>query len=326
MLRLWSIPYKTPFVSPSRSHLSKVLPMHFPQLFRWPLFARSSHSSSSTTKEDQSQPSKGEATTLQVLNEWYEKDHNKTFIRLLSFTTFMTIWPWVFFSVVMVFGGLAMPLKAARIANHHPQDVSFFVTSLSSVLNIVVGYLFSKAVSMLSQKYVVHKDPNIAHISFFTKLRNRSFPTSSWHQRRFRPFLIVILFMIFFIFVTSGNSALLTPVVFNRHEQLQATELDFGATDPACIGWFNNNTIPHICDWTVTFMSRSTTIKTDLRVCSYIGVQGCKLHDLPRRKSAGRRVGCCPWQCPSLFTYFTGLFSDSPFDRFYHSFPITPSA
>ena len=280
-------PYKTPFVSPSRSSLSKVSSMHLPQLFRWPPF---------------SQSSKGAAAALQVFSDWYEKDHNKTFAKPLLIITFMTIWPWVFFGIVMAFDGLAMPLKAARIANHHPQDVSFFVTSLSSVLNIVVGYLFSNAVSMLSRKYVVHKDPNIAHISFFTKLRNRSFPTSSWHQRRFRPFLTVILFMIFFIFVTSGNSALLTPVIFNRHVQLQGTELDFGATDPACVDWFSNNSLLQTCDWTVTLMSKYTTIKTDLCVCSYIGIQGCKLHYLPRRESVGRRVGCCSWQCLCLFT------------------------
>ena len=286
--------------------------MPLSHLFRWPPFAHSSNSPMD------------EATKLVI--EWYQNDHNKSFIRLLAFTTFMTIWPWIFFGVVMGFGGVAMPLAAASIANRHPQDVSFFVTSLSNLLTFVIGYLFSAAVSRLSQKYVVHKDPNIAHISFLTHLKNRSFPKSLLEQHRVRPVLTVLLYMVIFNFVTSGISALLTPVVFNRHEQLQATELDFGATDPACIEWFNNNTIPHICDWTVTFMSRSTTIKTDLCVCSYIGVQGCKLYNLPRRKSAGRRVGCCPWQCPSLFTYFTGLFSDSPFDRFYHSFPITPSA
>jgi hypothetical protein len=50
--------------------------------------------------------------------------------------------------------------------------------------------------------------------------------------------------------VTSGFTALLTPVVFNRHTPLNAKELDFGATDPACVDWFNNNTIPRTCDWT----------------------------------------------------------------------------
>ena len=295
-------PYKTTFVTPSRSSLSKVSSMHLPQLFRWPPFARSSHSSSSTTKEEQSRSPKEAATVLQNFNDWYEKDHNKTFTIPLLITTFMTIWPWVFFGVVMAFDGLAMPLKAARIANHHPQDVSFVVTSLGSGLNFWVGHYFSKAVSMLSQKYVVHKNPNIAHISFFTNLKNRSFPMSLLEQYRFRPVLTVLLYMIFFIFVTSGNSALLTPVIFNRHVQLQGTELDFGATDPACVDWFSNNSLLQTCDWTVTLMSKYTTIKTDLCVCSYIGIQGCKLHDLPRRESVGRRVGCCPWQCPCLFT------------------------
>ena len=280
-------PYKTPFVSPSRSSLSKVSSMHLSQLFRWPPF---------------SQSSKGAAAALQVFSDWYEKDHNKTFAKPLFITTFMTIWPWVFFGIVMAFDGLAMPLKAAKIANHHPQDVTFLVTSLGNVLNFIVGYCFREAVSMLSRKYVVHKNPNIAHISFFTNLKNCSYPNSLFGQGRLRPVLTVVLYMIFFNFVTSGNSALLTPVIYNRHVQLQGTELDFGATDPACVDWFSNNTLLQTCDWTVTLMSKYTTIKTDLWVRSYIGIQGCKLHNLSRRESAGGRVGCCPWQCPCLFT------------------------
>ena len=266
-----------------------------------------------------------EATTLQVITNWYQKGHNTSFIRLLAFTTFMTIWPWVFFGVVKGLGGVAMPLTVASIANRHPQDVSFFVTSLSNLLTFVVGYLSSAAVSRLSRKYVVHKNPNIAHISFLAHLKNRTFPKSLLDQRRVRPVLTVVLYMVVFNFVTSGISALLTPVIFNRKAQLHGSELDFGATDPACVEWFNNNTIPNSCDWTVSLMSKFTTIKTDLCFCSYIGVQGCKLYGLPRRKSAGRCAGSCPWQCSYLFTYSPGLFSDPPSDRFYR-FPRTLSA
>ena len=155
-----------------------------------------------------------------------------------------------------------MSLTVARAANDHPQDVSFLATSLSNVLSFVVGYLFSAAISRLAQKYVVHKDPHIAHVSFFTHLKNRTFPKSLLDQGRFRPVLAVVLYMIVFNFVTSGISSLLTPVPFNRRAQLQANELDFGATDPACVEWFNSNTIPHSgCNWKVSLTSKSTTIK-----------------------------------------------------------------
>ena len=240
--------------------------MHLPQLFRWPFSARSPL------------PPVGEATKL---IEWYQKGHDTSFIRLLAFTTFMTIWPWVFFGVVMGSGGVAMSLTVARAANGHPQDVSFLATSLSNVLSFVVGYLFSAAVSTLAQKYVVHKDPHIAHVSFFTHLKNRSFPKSLLSQGRFRPVLAVVFCMMTFNFVTSGIPSLLTPVLFNRHAQLQAEELDFGATDPACVDWFNSNKISHECDWKVSFTSKSTTIKTDLYFCLYLGVQGYHVYELP---------------------------------------------
>ena len=162
--------------------------------------------------------------------------------------------------------GVAMPLTAARTARYHPQEVSFFVTSLSGILNMIVGYLFSTAVSRLSQKYVAHKNPNIADISFFTHLKNRTFPMSLLYQGRTLLVLIVVLYMTVFNFVTSGISALLTPVIFNRHAQLQATELDFGATDRACVDWFNN-TILNICDWAVlALISKSITINTNLYI------------------------------------------------------------
>ena len=273
------------------------------------------------------QPPKDEATTLQDATEYNRPDNNTTFTVLLALVIFMTIWPWAFFGILMGLGGVAMPSTAARTARYHPQEVSFFVTSLSGVINIIVGYLFSTAVSMLSQKYVAHKNPNIANISFFTHLKNRTFPMSLLYQGRTLLVLIVVLYMSIFNFVTSGISALLTPVIFNRYAQLQATELDFGTTDPACVDWFNNNTISHTCNWMVlALMSTSIAIKTNLCFCLYIGVQRCEFYDLPRRYSAGRHTRSCPWPCPRPFTYFPAFFSDSLLDRSYRRFTTALSA
>ena len=190
--------------------------------------------------------------TEAVTVPWYEQNHNKTFIIYLLITTIMTIWPWIFFGAVFGLGGIAMQHHVARVANNHPQDVSFFVTSISNIFSFIITYLFSKAAASVAQKWVVHKNVDITRISFLTALKNQAFPTYLYQQGRYRPLAIVVLYMVIFIFVTPGITALLLPVPFIRHVSLSGTELDFASTDTNCINWFNNNTIPDTCNWSVS--------------------------------------------------------------------------
>ena len=183
---------------------------------------------------------------------WYDRNHNKTFIIYLLLSVIMTIWPWIFFGVVVGLDGIAMSQRTANVARNHPQDVSFFVTSISNIICLLSAFLFSKAVASLAQKWIVHKDVDVSRISFLAALKNREFPIYLYRQGRYRPLAIVILYMVIFIFVIPGISALLLPVPFSRKANLSGTELDFASNDTSCINWFNSNIIPNTCDWIVS--------------------------------------------------------------------------
>jgi hypothetical protein len=183
---------------------------------------------------------------------WYAQDHNKTFLIYLLLTFIMTIWPWIFFGAVFGLGGIEMHGHAERVANDHAQDVSFFTTSISNCISLIIAYLFSKAVASVAQKWVVYKEMDVSRVSFFTALKNRAAPVSLFRQGRYRPFLIVVLYIAIFIFVTPGITALLLPHPFSRNTSLFGTELDFASNDTDCISWFNNNTVANSCDWIVS--------------------------------------------------------------------------
>lgn len=161
----------------------------------------------------------------------------------------MTIWPWIFFGAVFGLGGIEMHGHAGRVANNHAQDVTFFTTSISNCISLIIAYLFSKAVASVAQKWVVYKEMDVSRVSFFTALKNRAAPVSLFRQGRYRPFLIVVIYIAIFIFVTPGITALLLPHPFSRSTSLIGTELDFASNDTDCISWFNNNTVSNSCDW-----------------------------------------------------------------------------
>jgi hypothetical protein len=202
-----------------------------------------------------------------AMESWYEQDHNKTFLIFLLLTLIMTIWPWILFGAIVRSDGIEMRGRAARVANDHQQDVTFFVTSISNCITLITGYLFSKAVASVAQKWIVYKEMDVSRVSFFTALKNRATPVSLFRQGRYRPFLIVVLYIAIFIFVTPGMTALLLPHPFGRNTSLYGKELDFASNNTDCISWFNNNTISPTCDWIVSL----TTL-----LCGY-----CTLSALP---------------------------------------------
>jgi hypothetical protein len=117
---------------------------------------------------------------------------------------------------------------------------------------MITAHLFSKAAASVAQKWVVHKDADVANISFFTALKNRAPPIYLYHQGRFRYAAIVVLYIVIFTFVTPGITALLLPVPFNRKASLSGKELDFASNDTDCVNWFNENIIPDTCGWEVS--------------------------------------------------------------------------
>jgi hypothetical protein len=191
--------------------------------------------------------------------DWHQS-HHVFFISHIIAAFIMTVWPWIFFAVVMGKGGIEMHGRAAASAYNHPRDTTFVITALASVVTFIIDYLFARGVTSLAQKWVVHKDLDIFHISFFTALKSHEFlwQREDWREllRPGRLFLAptVMLFIFTFTFVTSGLTSLLTPVSFTKTSALNGTELDFGSTDPGCISWFASSTFPDTCDWIVSLV------------------------------------------------------------------------
>lgn len=185
---------------------------------------------------------------------WYDLEHDRFFHRYLILTITTTTLPWLFFAVVWRSEGIVLPRTAANIAQKHPQEVTFFMTSAGDVFKLGVSWLFSEAVVSLAKKWIAYKDAAIFHISFFASL-NSGDAFLLFHQRKLNLFYTVLLKISIFALVGSGITTLLTPAPFIRRVTLTGSELDFASIDNTCIKWFNNNTVPHICDWQASLES-----------------------------------------------------------------------
>jgi hypothetical protein len=201
----------------------------------------------------------------------------------LASTIIMLLWPWIFFGVTWGLGGIKMHHTAASIVHEHPQDAAYFVTALCSGISAFIVFLFSAAIVNLSQQWVVHKDTTVLHITLFSALKNVTPPVLLLREGKVALFVIAVVYYLLFLLITPGITALLTPVPFNQTISLTGTELDFASTDTGCIDWFNNNTIPHRCDWMVnlTFFHAKVAYST-LFISVYLtDVQWFELYRLP---------------------------------------------
>jgi len=128
--------------------------------------------------------------------------------------------------------------------------VTFFVTAICNVISVIIAFLFSRAAVILAQKWIAHKHTTTSSIAFFASLKHHRAPPLSLRKwGKTQLFLVALFYSHIFTYVTPGLAVLLTPIVFNRKVAVTGTELDFGSVDTTCIDWFNNNTIPHQCDW-----------------------------------------------------------------------------
>jgi hypothetical protein len=197
-----------------------------------------------------------------ILESIREGDYSKDDILSLCFffgTLIMVFWPWFF--LVVTSGGLKMQGHLGRVAENSSQQVSFVVTFIAGVVNAAVVYLFSKAVASLAeQEITTSQDPQIPQIAFYVILKNRTFPTFLFQQRKPLLFWTVVLYLVGFAFVTPGITALLLPVRFTRSISLNGTELDFASLDTDCVNWFNNSKNPEFvpCNTFVSFRSNYT--------------------------------------------------------------------
>ena len=185
---------------------------------------------------------------------WEPSPFFKTYICL---AVIMIIWPWIFFAAVS--GGRPLPPSQARFVEHHPQSEVFLVTAVGAVISVFVGILFSKGVTSVARQWVTHnQDADVFHVSFFNGLKDHTYP---WGVKELPlllrldrlPFaLTIFLYLVLFILVNPGITALISPIPIDRTVPLNGKELDFSSTAPECLSWFTGNQPPSSCGWEVS--------------------------------------------------------------------------
>ena len=205
------------------------------------------------------------------LASYHSADNSKGKSRFWKTTTdtfqlfcifFMLVWPWAFFGTVWALHGIPMNSHIAQFVTEHPHSTDFFfVTFIGTIVRLIVGYLFSKAVLRLCQEWMTDDYHfNLFHISIISGLRNQKLPWGlgdMWHLRRqlkWSRIALVAACWGTFIVIPSGVTSLLGPVPFDRTVPLEGTELDFSSASADCIAWLNTQTIPNTCDWAVSLI------------------------------------------------------------------------
>ncbi|KAF8812674.1 hypothetical protein BYT27DRAFT_7335420 [Phlegmacium glaucopus] len=178
----------------------------------------------------------------------------------LVFITVMLVWPWIFFSQAR--DGIQMPDSLAIYVNEHPHRTNFFfVTVISTLINMIVAYLFSKAVIRFSQEWITKNELNLFHLSLISGFSTHKIPWGPkdifyvCSKSRILRAAIIIFCWAIFIFVQSGITSLLGPAPFERTLPLQGTELDLSTNDPVCLSYLRSN--PNginspLCGWATT--------------------------------------------------------------------------
>ncbi|KAF8812670.1 hypothetical protein BYT27DRAFT_7239675 [Phlegmacium glaucopus] len=145
----------------------------------------------------------------------------------------MLLWPWIFFSQVRDSDGIQMPDSLAIYVHAHPHVTSyFFLTFISTLINMILAYLFSTAVIRFSQEWITRNDLNLFGLSLISAL--------------------IIGCWAAFTFGISGFTSLLGPVSFERPFKVQGVELDFSTNDTTCLNYLRsnpNNISGPVCGW-----------------------------------------------------------------------------
>lgn len=205
-----------------------------------------------------SPPPARQSMIYRVFGPW--RPHYSPSLKFVFAIIVMIVWPWVFYGVVKHKRGIEMNSTLTNIVRRHPQDVDYFVTAVASGIAFLIGYLFQASVIKLAQKWVVFEETDIFRLSFFSALKNRTFvwslgalPSVFKSATRLGLVLTVILYIVSFILVTPGLTALLHPQTLVRLADLAGTEIDFASSRSDCLEWFDNNAVLLApCDWAVS--------------------------------------------------------------------------
>ncbi|KDQ53318.1 hypothetical protein JAAARDRAFT_197483 [Jaapia argillacea MUCL 33604] len=198
-------------------------------------------------------PTTDTPSNLDDWNSWF-------YLLQVGWIVIMIVWPWVFVAILSTTpGGLAMHPKAAYLSLLYPEVSTFFVTTLSNALALVVSYLFSLSARTLATKWLASKPSNIYFLSLFSAAKSPAQAGLSWtftsrrwlsNSHRLRHALALVFYGVLFFLILGGFTSLLNPRPITWTAPLSGSELDFTSTDPDCTFWFENNAISDdSCGW-----------------------------------------------------------------------------
>ena len=196
----------------------------------------------------------------------------KSDILLLLGIIVMLCWPWVIFGVFDARGGIPLTHNFANYVNHNPRNVTFFITQIGAIVNLIVGYLFSRSILRYSQGWMAPKE-NISffHVSLILAFRTLRFPWGLSDRKylltrkRWIRAALVLACIYAFTFITPGVTTLLTPLRMDLNTTLQGTELDFSPNPnnpnaTTCLEWLNTQatSMANTCQWKVSACAQNT--------------------------------------------------------------------
>ncbi|KAF8872658.1 hypothetical protein CPB84DRAFT_1691252, partial [Gymnopilus junonius] len=135
---------------------------------------------------------------------------------------------------------------------------SYFVTLISNIISLIIGFLFSFAIVRYAKEWIAAKDfIEVFHVVAISAFKSRSWPWGAsprnlkalLEKRRWVPGILIILCIGCFTTVTSSITSLLTPTPFIQNTTLTGQELDFSSNDPDCLDFLDANPISNMCDW-----------------------------------------------------------------------------
>ena len=179
----------------------------------------------------------------------------------------MLVWPWIFLGAVWSQGGIHLHSLLTSVVYFLPEQVNFFITFLGTMVRLIVGFLFSKAILRFWQERMSKHSLNLFQLSLISGLKNQKVPWGPgelwylFHSRWWLRVILVAACWATFILVPSSTTSLLTPVPFNKIITLNGyEELDFSSTASDCLDWLGRNSLLYnndsqACGWTVSWIN-----------------------------------------------------------------------
>jgi len=203
----------------------------------------------------------------------------------------MLCWPWVIFGVFFARGSIRLTHHFANYLNHHYRNITFFITQSGAIVNLIVGFLFSRSILRYSQGWMAPKE-NISffHLSLIFAFRTHRLP---WRlsdrkylltRKRWIRAALVLACIYASTFIAPGVTTLLTPLPIGLQAALQGTELDFSPNPNAttCLEWLNAQatSMTNTCQWKVSTCAQNTCPTDHIHTTNISEIQRSKLQHL----------------------------------------------